>query len=70
MNEIKRIAASMFRLSLTAMVGVVIGHGSVIGLEWKEVLGAGAFAGLIVLYNYLNPSDRNYGKTTQDENKI
>jgi len=68
MTEIKRIAASMFRLSLTAMVGVVIGNGSVVGLNWEEVLGAGAFAACVVLYNYLNPDNLNYGKT--GNNKI
>ncbi len=68
-KEILAIAGSMFRLSITALIGVVIGHGSIYEVNWKEALGAGGFAAVMVLYNYFNPQNKNYGKGSEDQNK-
>ena len=61
-KETKAIIASWFRLVITAMMGVIIAHGSIYGIDWKEVLGAGGFAFVMVVYNYFNPNNHNYGK--------
>jgi len=66
-QEIKAIASSLFRLSLTAMFGVIIAHGGIYDIDWKEVLGAGGFAAAMVLYNYFNADNKNYGKGAQHE---
>ncbi len=61
-KEIKAILSSLFRLSITAGTGVVIAHGGIYGVNWKEVAGAAAFAACMVIYNYFNPGNKNYGK--------
>ena len=68
-SEIKAILSSLFRLSLTAMFGVVIAHGGIYGVNWKEVLGAGGFAAVMVLYNYFNVENKNYGKGAENHEK-
>jgi hypothetical protein len=68
-NEVKAIASSLFRLSLTAMIGVIIAHGGIYGINWKEVVGAGGFAAAMVLYNYFNLDNKNYGKGAENHEK-
>ncbi len=62
MKEIKAIASSMLRLSITAFMGVVIAHGGIYGVNWKEAAGAAGFAACMVIYNYFNTDNKNYGK--------
>ncbi len=60
-KEILAILGSLLRLSITAGMGVVIAHGGIYGVNWKEVAGAAGFAACVVIYNYFNTSNKNYG---------
>ncbi len=61
-KEIKAILSSLLRLSITAGMGVVIAHGGIFGVNWKEVVGAAGFAACMVVYNYFNTDNKNYGR--------
>ncbi len=60
-KEIFAILSSLLRLSITAGMGVIIAHGGVYGVNWKEVAGAAGFAACMVVYNYFNANNKNYG---------
>jgi len=65
MKQLEAMAGTFIRAVISTITGLIIGHGTIYGLNWKELIGAGAIAGIMVLYNYFNASDPRYGMTDE-----
>lgn len=66
-KEIKAMIGTFLKVSISSVLSMVIAHGSVWGLDWKELVSVAAISGGMVLYNYFNPSDPRYGSQKHDQ---
>jgi hypothetical protein len=60
-QEIKAMIGTIIKVFISSILSMVIAHGNIYEVDWKEVLGAGAISVAILLYNYFSPSDHRYG---------
>jgi hypothetical protein len=60
-KEIKAMIGTIIKVFISSILSMIIAHGNIYDVNWKEVLGAGAISVAILLYNYFSPNDTRYG---------
>lgn len=61
MEQFRKMLASWLRVFVSICIVLVMNHGSIWGIDWKEFLNSAIISFLPVLYNFLNPADPRYG---------
>ena len=57
----KPVILSLLKHWVTIVLGLIVAHGGIIGLDWVNTLNASLVAFIPVVVNYLNPSYKEYG---------
>lgn len=61
MKEVLSAFASFAKVFLSSALTLIVSHGDIWSLNYKEVLGAAIVSTLPVVINFLNPNDGRYG---------
>jgi hypothetical protein len=54
-------AGSYLKVFITIVIGMVITHGSIWGINWKDFANTAVISFLPIIINALNPKDPRYG---------
>lgn len=61
MEKFKLVIESWLKTFLTVCIVLIMNHGSIWNIDWKEFVNSAIMSLLPIVYNFLNPSDPRYG---------
>lgn len=61
-NFLNTPVGSWAKVFLATVLVLVLNHGNIYDLNWKELANTAVMSFIPVLINYLNPNDPRYGK--------
>lgn len=61
-NFLNTAFAGWLKVFVTIVLGLILTHGSIWGIDWKEFANSAVISFLPVIINAMNPNDPRYGK--------